>query len=63
MDDLPLDFTDYVSQRLGLPSDETKQLLAAWLRSYEPVTRRPIRTLARARGRDEDEGLLLRRAG
>lgn len=50
MDDLPLDFTEYVSRRLGLPPAETKRLLVAWLRTYEPATRRPIQTLARTRG-------------
>jgi len=50
MDNLPFDFTEYVSQRLGLPEEETKRLLVAWLRTYEPVTRYPIRTLARTRG-------------
>ncbi len=46
MDDLPFDFTEYLSQRLGLPEDETKRLLVAWLRSYEPVTRGPLRPTA-----------------
>jgi hypothetical protein len=65
MDDLPFDFTEYVSQRLGLPGEETKRLLVAWLRSYEPVTRRPIRTLARTRGAPEhgEHAELLKRAG
>jgi hypothetical protein len=67
MDDLPLDFTEYVSQRLGLPGDETKRILGAWLRTYEPVTRRPILTLARTRaaqnGDDDELEFPLRRAG
>jgi hypothetical protein len=65
MDDLPLDFTEYVSQRLGLSGEETKRLLVAWLRSYEPVTRRPILPLTRARDahRDDEVGTLLREAG
>ena len=64
---LPLDFTEYVSRRLGLPEEETKRLLVAWLRTYEPVSRRPIGPLARTRGapmRGEDQAAqLLRRAG
>ncbi len=64
MDDLPFDFTEYVSQRLGLPEQETKRLLAAWLVSYEPLTRPPIRTLARTRGApDLEDDARLRRAG
>jgi hypothetical protein len=64
MDDLPFDFTEYVSQRLGLPEQETKRLLAAWITNYEPVTRRPICALARTRGAPElDDEARLRRAG
>jgi hypothetical protein len=64
MDDLPLDFTEYVSQRLGLPEEETKRLLAAWLKSYEPLERRPIGSLARTRGAaDLEDDARLRRAG
>jgi hypothetical protein len=65
MDDLPLDFTEYVSRRLGLSGDETKRLLVAWLRSYEPVTRQPILPLVPARDahRDDEVGTLLREAG
>jgi hypothetical protein len=62
MDDLPFDFTEYVSQRLGLPEEETKRLLAAWLKSYEPLAGRP--TLARTRGAAdlEDDARLRRTA-
>jgi hypothetical protein len=65
MDDLPFDFTEYVSKRLGVPEDEAKRLLVTWLRTYQPEDRRPIRTLARTRARDLGEGpsLDLRRAG
>jgi hypothetical protein len=63
MDDLPFDFTEYVSQRLGLPGDETKRLLSAWLLSYEPESRRPIRGLVRARDREDEGERVLRRAG
>jgi hypothetical protein len=65
MDDLPFDFTEYVSKRLGLAKDDAKRLLVTWLRTYEPSDRRPIRTLARTRARDLGEGAVLdlRRAG
>jgi hypothetical protein len=57
MDDLPLDFTEYLSKRLGLTEDETKRLLVAWLQTYQPVTRMPLRPTARTRGTDLTEGL------
>lgn len=65
MDDLPFDFTEYVSKRLGVPEDEAKRLLVTWLRTYEPAGRTPIRALARTRARDLGEGptVDLRRAG
>lgn len=64
MDDLPLDFTEYVSQRLGLPEEETKRLLTEWLRNYEPTSRRALRPLVRTRDLGEDEsGLPFRKAG
>jgi hypothetical protein len=37
MDDMPLDFTQYLSERLGLSSSETNSILATWLRQYEPL--------------------------
>jgi hypothetical protein len=64
MDDLPFDFTEYVSDRLGLPEEEAKRLLVTWLRTYEPVARRPHRPLAHTRGPDpEGSSLDFRRAG
>lgn len=64
MDDLPLDFTEYVSQRLGLSEEETKRLLAEWLRNYEPASRRAIRPLAPTRELGEEGGgLPVRKAG
>lgn len=64
MDDLPFDFTVYVSRRLGLPEDEAKRLLVAWLVSYEPVTRRPLARTRSAPERTGDEAPHpLRRAG
>jgi hypothetical protein len=63
-DDLPVDFTEYLCQQLGLPEVETKRLLVAWLTSYEPQTRRPIHTLARTRVATEwEEETQFRRAG
>ena len=41
MEDLPLDFTRYLSQRLGMSSEEAAGLIAAWLKDYEPVSCRP----------------------
>jgi hypothetical protein len=57
MDDLPLDFTEYLSKRLGLPEEETKRLLVAWLRTYEPVTPIPLRLPMKAFGPDLAESL------
>jgi hypothetical protein len=37
MDDMPLDFTLYLSERLGLSTSETNAILASWLREYEPL--------------------------
>jgi hypothetical protein len=64
MDDLPFDFTEYVSSRLGLPEEEAKRLLVTWLRTYEPATRRPNWPLARTRAPEpEGPALDFRRAG
>ena len=41
MEDLPLDFTRYLSQRLGLTSEQAADILGAWLKDYEPVSCRP----------------------
>ncbi len=41
MEDLPLDFTRYLSQRLGMSSDEAADLLSLWLKDYQPVSCRP----------------------
>jgi hypothetical protein len=41
MEDLPLDFTRYLSQRLGMTSDAAADLIVAWLKDYEPVSCRP----------------------
>jgi hypothetical protein len=38
MEDLPLDFTRYLSQRLGLTSDQAADVLGGWLKDYEPVS-------------------------
>jgi hypothetical protein len=37
MDDMPLDFTAYLSERLGLNESETNAILASWLKEYEPL--------------------------
>lgn len=37
MDDhLPFDFTRYLSQRLGVSSEQATELLRSWLKEYEP---------------------------
>jgi hypothetical protein len=41
LEDLPIDFTRYLSQRLGLSAEEAANLLGAWLKDYEPVSCRP----------------------
>lgn len=41
-----LDFASFLSERLGLPNDEAKGLLKAWLLSYEPCDPRPLRFLS-----------------
>jgi hypothetical protein len=43
MDDMPLDFTRYLSERLGLSEHETTALLGAWLLTYEPLGEREER--------------------
>jgi hypothetical protein len=64
MDDLPFDFTEYVSNRLGLAEEETKRLLVAWLRTYQPAAARPHFALAGTRAPDlDDSSLDFRRAG
>jgi hypothetical protein len=42
MEDLPLDFTSYLSMRLGLTSEQAADLLRAWLEDYEPVSCRTL---------------------
>jgi hypothetical protein len=37
MDDLPLDFSRYLGERLGVTSEQADDLLGAWLKSYEPA--------------------------
>jgi hypothetical protein len=64
MDDLPFDFTEYVSNRLGLPEEEAKRLLVTWLRTYEPEGRRRSWPLVRTSAPvPEDAALDFRRAG
>ncbi len=41
MEELPVDFTRYLSQRLGLTAAEAADVLGAWLKDYEPVSCRP----------------------
>ena len=41
LEDLPIDFTRYLSQRLGLSAEEAANVLGAWLKDYEPVSCRP----------------------
>ncbi len=49
MDDIPFDFTRYLSQRLGVSSEHATDLLRSWLKDYEPVSCRPAGTRARPR--------------
>jgi hypothetical protein len=41
MEDLPLDFTRYLGQRLGVSSEDAADLLSLWLKDYQPVSCRP----------------------
>lgn len=41
LEDLPIDFTRYLSQRLGLTAEEAANVLGSWLKDYEPVSCRP----------------------
>jgi hypothetical protein len=34
---MPINFTTYLSERLGLNQAETNALLGAWLKEYEPL--------------------------
>lgn len=36
MDPMPLDFTQYLSNRFGLTESATNELLGSWLKTYEP---------------------------
>jgi hypothetical protein len=47
MEDLPVDFTRYLSERLGLSAEEAADVLGAWLKDYEPVSCRPEGTSRR----------------
>jgi hypothetical protein len=48
MEDLPLDFTRYLSDRLGLSSEQAADLLGTWLKDYEPVSCGPAGTSRRS---------------
>ena len=37
---MPLDFTQYLSDRLGLNASTVNELLGVWLRAYEPEAER-----------------------
>ena len=54
MDELPFDFTRYLSQRLGLSSEQATDLLRSWLKDYEPASCRPA---GRARRGDGEASL------
>jgi hypothetical protein len=34
---MPLDFTQYLSERLGLSESDALRVLGTWLKEYEPV--------------------------
>ena len=34
---MPLDFMEYLSDRLGLPESAVNAMLGAWLKEYEPT--------------------------
>lgn len=59
MEDLPLDFMRYLSQRLGMSSEEATDLLSLWLKDYQPVSCRPAGVSRRATpaGDARSEGL------
>jgi len=49
---MPLDFTQYLSNRFGLTESATNELLGSWLRAYEPESvRREREERARERQR------------
>jgi hypothetical protein len=39
-EDVPCDFLSYLQWRLGSDRDSTAEMLAEWLASYQPQTRR-----------------------
>jgi hypothetical protein len=39
-EEVPCDFLTYLQCRLGYDRDATAEMLAEWLASYEPLTRR-----------------------
>jgi len=47
-EEVPCDFLTYLQWRLGYDRDATAEMLAEWLTSYEPQTRRE-----KIRARDE----------
>lgn len=54
MDEIPFDFTRYLSQKLGLSSEQATDLLRSWLKDYEPVSCRPGATRSRSRAESSD---------
>lgn len=40
METMPLDFTQYLSDRLGVNASVVNELLGVWLRAYEPEAER-----------------------
>ena len=48
MEPMPLDFAEYLSNRLGLTESATSELLGAWLRTYEPESARREREVREA---------------
>lgn len=51
---MPLDFTKYLSERLGLSESDANRVLGTWLKEYEPVAARgadaPSRVASTASG-------------
>jgi hypothetical protein len=53
MEPMPINFTTYLSERLGLNPAETNALLGAWLKEYEPLCCGTEETPSRVTGSSE----------
>jgi len=51
--DMPCDFTRYLSERLGMSRAGAEQLLVQWISMYKPRARHPISTSTSTSGSGE----------